>query len=38
MLIRDYQNTDEQAWLRCRVLAFLNTAYYDTVLIELLTT
>lgn len=32
MLIRDYQNEDEQGWLRCRVLAFLNTAYYDNVL------
>lgn len=32
MLIRDYQNDDEQGWLRCRVLAFLNTAYYDNVL------
>jgi ribosomal protein S18 acetylase RimI-like enzyme len=31
MLIRDYQNDDEQGWLRCRVLAFLNTAYYDNV-------
>ena len=31
MLIRDYQNSDEQQWLQCRVLAFLHTAYYDDV-------
>jgi len=29
--IRDYQSADEQSWLRCRVLAFLNTCYYDSV-------
>ena len=27
--IRDYEPADEEAWLRCRVLAFLHTAYYD---------
>lgn len=32
MLIRNYKKEDEQGWLRCRVLAFLNTAYYDNVL------
>ncbi|WIV21032.1 GNAT family N-acetyltransferase [Paenibacillus polygoni] len=32
MLIRDYKVEDEQGWLSCRVLAFLNTAYYDNVL------
>lgn len=31
MLIRDYQSEDEEGWLRCRVLAFLHTAYYDDV-------
>jgi ribosomal protein S18 acetylase RimI-like enzyme len=29
--IRDYRPGDEQAWLRCRVLAFLGTAYFDDV-------
>ncbi|MBM0067465.1 GNAT family N-acetyltransferase [Alkalicoccobacillus gibsonii] len=32
--IRPYQPSDEQSWLRCRVLAFLNTAYFDNVLKE----
>jgi len=30
--IRDYLPSDEQGWLRCRVLAFLRTAYYDDVI------
>lgn len=30
-LIRSYQPADEQGWLRCRVLAFLESAYYDDV-------
>ena len=34
MEIRQYQPTDEQGWLRCRVLAFLDTAYSDNVLQE----
>lgn len=29
--IRDYRTSDETSWLRCRVLAFLDTAYYDDV-------
>ena len=29
--IRDYEPADEQGWLRCRVLAFLDTAYFDDV-------
>ena len=29
--IRPYQPSDEAQWLRCRVLAFLDTAYYDNV-------
>jgi len=32
MMIRPYTDADEQGWLRCRVLAFLNTAYFDNVL------
>lgn len=32
--IRPYQPSDEQSWLRCRVLAFLDTAYFDNVLKE----
>ncbi|RYL86849.1 GNAT family N-acetyltransferase [Sporolactobacillus sp. THM19-2] len=31
MLIRDYKKEDEEAWLRCRVLSFLHTAYFDNV-------
>lgn len=29
--IRPYQPADEAQWLRCRVLAFLETAYFDDV-------
>ena len=29
--IRDYAPDDEKSWLRCRVLGFLDTAYYDSV-------
>ncbi|WP_404932077.1 MULTISPECIES: GNAT family N-acetyltransferase [Priestia] len=32
MYIRDYKSTDETGWVRCRVLAFLDTAYFDNVL------
>ncbi|HWL23777.1 MAG TPA: GNAT family N-acetyltransferase [Ureibacillus sp.] len=32
MLIREYKNTDEVGWVRCRTLSFLNTAYFDNVL------
>ena len=31
MEIRDYDPKDEQGWLRCRVLSFLQTAYFDNV-------
>ena len=34
MNIRSYHPTDEAQWLRCRVLAFLDTAYFDHVLQE----
>jgi ribosomal protein S18 acetylase RimI-like enzyme len=30
--VRDYQPADEQDWLRCRVLSFLGTAYFDDVM------
>jgi ribosomal protein S18 acetylase RimI-like enzyme len=30
--IRNYEPSDEQAWLRCRVLSFLATAYFDDVM------
>ncbi|MDN5898556.1 MAG: GNAT family N-acetyltransferase [Brachybacterium sp.] len=33
-LIRDYRPADEGAWLRCRVLGFLDTSYYDDVLVS----
>ncbi len=29
--MRTYQPADERSWLRCRVLGFLDTAYYDDV-------
>jgi ribosomal protein S18 acetylase RimI-like enzyme len=29
--IRRYEHADEQGWLRCRVLGFLDTAFYDDV-------
>lgn len=32
MVIREYSSSDEIGWLRCRVLAFLETAYFDNVL------
>ena len=31
VLIRPYEDADEQGWLECRVLAFLDSAYYDAV-------
>ncbi|UOE95849.1 GNAT family N-acetyltransferase [Alkalihalobacillus sp. LMS39] len=30
--IRPYKPEDETGWVRCRVLSFLDTAYYDNVL------
>jgi ribosomal protein S18 acetylase RimI-like enzyme len=32
MIIRDYKTNDETGWVRCRTLAFLETAYFDNVL------
>lgn len=32
MIIRPYRSIDETGWLRCRVLAFLDTAYFDHVI------
>ncbi|MDN5353934.1 MAG: hypothetical protein PWQ09_690 [Candidatus Cloacimonadota bacterium] len=32
MKIRKYSKKDEQAWLRCRVVSFLDSAYFDNVL------
>ncbi|MGE7024366.1 GNAT family N-acetyltransferase [Solibacillus cecembensis] len=32
MIIREYKDTDEIGWVRCRTLSFLNTAYFDNVL------
>ncbi|WP_323379814.1 GNAT family N-acetyltransferase [Streptomyces alkaliphilus] len=31
-VLRGYEPADEPSWLRCRVLAFLTTAYHDDVL------
>ncbi len=32
MQVRRYETGDEQGWVRCRVLSFLDTAYFDDVL------
>ena len=32
VIIRDYRVNDEIGWVRCRTLAFLQTAYFDNVL------
>lgn len=32
--IRDYRDTDEPSWLRCRALSFLGSSYYDDVKTE----
>lgn len=34
MIIREYATGDEKEWIRCRTLAFLETAYFDNVLKE----
>ncbi|WP_040984829.1 GNAT family N-acetyltransferase [Oceanobacillus jeddahense] len=34
MKIRTYTPADEKGWLQCRILAFLETAYFDNVLRE----
>src|SRR5690625_7441727 len=34
MKIRFYRKEDERGWVRCRVLSFLDTAYFDNVLKE----
>ncbi|CDQ40019.1 hypothetical protein BN990_02337 [Virgibacillus salexigens] len=34
MKIRKYSVDDELGWVRCRVLSFLDTAYYDNVFSE----
>ena len=33
-VIRPYVDSDERGWLECRVLAFLDSAYYDAVVRE----
>lgn len=32
--IREYTDRDEPSWLRCRVLSFLTTAYFDDVVVH----
>ena len=32
-VVRDYDTSDEPSWLRCRVLSFLATAYFDDVVV-----
>lgn len=34
MEIRPYKKSDEKAWLRCRLLSFYDTSYYDHVIHE----
>ena len=34
VVIRPYADSDERGWLECRVLAFLDSAYYDAVVRE----
>jgi GNAT superfamily N-acetyltransferase len=34
VIIRPYHEQDEVGWLRCRVLAFLDTSYFDNVLTQ----
>lgn len=34
MKIRDYKTDDENQWLRCRVLSFLDCSYYNDVMIK----
>ncbi len=34
MIIREYEDKDELEWVRCRVLSFLDSAYFDNVLRE----
>ncbi len=29
--LREYRSADEESWLRCRALSFLDTCYYDDV-------
>ena len=31
-VVRDYGSPDEPSWLRCRILSFLATAYFDDVM------
>lgn len=32
LIIREYKKEDEKGWVRCRVLSFLDSAYYDNIL------
>lgn len=32
MIIRKYREIDEVGWIRCRVIAFLSTSYFDDVM------
>lgn len=32
MIIREYREIDELSWIRCRVLSFLSTSYFDDVM------
>ncbi|GFN34437.1 hypothetical protein [Tepidimicrobium xylanilyticum] len=32
MIIKEYRDSDNLDWVRCEVLSFLDTAYFDNVL------
>lgn len=34
MIVREYKDTDNFQWVKCRVLSFLDSAYFDNVLRE----
>lgn len=34
MIIREYEDKDNLGWVRCRVLSFLDSAYFDNILRE----
>ncbi|MFX0548949.1 GNAT family N-acetyltransferase [Hathewaya histolytica] len=31
MYIREYEKSDEQSWIRCRVVSFMDSSYFDDV-------
>ena len=31
MEIREYKNEDKNSWIRCRVISFMDSSYYDDI-------